>query len=209
MTAREIPNAAGKRKSVSERTRTAYHEAGHAVLSAAINDTPSHLSIRPNGGTLGRNTMKMFVRPTSLAQVFLAGFAAEHLLTGRRPRQLDMEIGMALLAHFDPKLVDTFDGIEATDGHGAVRQVLRTGVRENEAEIRRELQRLYGIACESLTVVWPAVEALAGALLKCEELDEDAIEEVLGECGLFIPVFAVQRAHGLLTAPVAELQAEP
>ena len=177
------------------------------MLSAAINDTPSQVSIRPNGETLGRSTQKMFVRPTSLAQVFLAGFAAEHLLTGRRPRQYDVEIGMALLAHFDPKLVEIFDGIEFTDGYGAVRQVLRTGVRENEAEIRRELQRLYGIACESLTAVWPAVEALAGVLLKCEELDEDAIEEVLGEFGLSIPVFAVQRAHGLMTTAAAEHRA--
>lgn len=32
----------------------------------------------------------MFVRSDSLAQVYLAGFAAEHLLTRRRPRQYDV-----------------------------------------------------------------------------------------------------------------------
>jgi hypothetical protein len=148
--------------------------------------------------------MKMFVRPTSLAQVFLAGFASEHMLTGRRVRQLDMEIGMALLAHFDSKLVDTFDGIEATDGYGAVRQVLRTGVREIEDEIRREIERMYEIARESLTAAWQAVEALANALLKREELDQDAIEGVLGEFDVFMPVLMMQRAHGLLTKPAAE-----
>jgi cell division protease FtsH len=185
---------------VNVRTRTAYHEAGHAVLSAAINDTPSHLSIRPDGGTLGRNLMKMFVRPTSVAQVFLAGFAAEHLLTGRRPRQLDMEVGMALLAHLDAGLVDTFEGIEATDGHGAVRQVLRMGVREVEAELRREVDRLYDIARQSLVTVWAAVDVLAQALLKHEELDRQAIDDILERFSVFVPVLAVQRAHGLITS---------
>jgi hypothetical protein len=77
------------RKPIDERTRTAYHEAGHAVLSAAINDTPHHVSIRADRGTLGRSAQGMAVRPTSLAQVYLAGFAAEHLLTGgvRRSRR--------------------------------------------------------------------------------------------------------------------------
>jgi len=178
-------------------------------LSAAINDTPSYVSIRPKGGTLGRSTQKMFVRPTSLAQVFLAGFAAEHVLTGGRHRQLDMEIGIALLAHFDPKLVDTFDGIESTDWYGAVRQVLRTGVREIEADIRRELERMYEIARESLSTVWPAVEMLADALLEREELDGDAIEALLGEFDVFMPVLTVQRAHGLLTKPAAEHRAAP
>jgi ATP-dependent Zn protease len=192
---------------VSARTRTAYHEAGHAVLSAAINDTPSRVSIRPNVGTLGRSTQKMFVRPTSLSQVFLAGFAAEQLLTGRRPRQFDMEIGMALLAHFDPKLADAFDGLEATDGYGAVRQVLRTGVREIDGEIRDELDRMYEIARKSLAVVWRAVEVLAGALLERQELDGDAIEELLGEFDVFMPVLTVQRTHGLLTKPAAEHRA--
>src|ERR1700677_271282 len=82
---------------VDPRRRTAYHEAGHAVLSAAINDRPEHVSIRGHDGTLGRTTQKMLVRPTSLAQVYLAGFAAEHLLTGRRPRGFDIEVDSVFL----------------------------------------------------------------------------------------------------------------
>ena len=79
------------------RTRTAYHEAGHAVLSAAINDRPRHVSIREAHGTLGRSGQLMFARVTSLVQVYLAGFAAEHILTKRRPRQyeLETEIGIS------------------------------------------------------------------------------------------------------------------
>jgi hypothetical protein len=34
---------------------------------------------------------------------------------------------------------------------------------------------------------------------RAEELDRDAIDEILGEFDLFTPVVAVQRAHGLLS----------
>jgi hypothetical protein len=44
------------------RIPTAYHEAGHAVLSAAINDGPERVSIRGREGTLGRSAQKMLVR---------------------------------------------------------------------------------------------------------------------------------------------------
>jgi hypothetical protein len=50
------------------RARTAFHEAGHAVLSAAINDRPERVTIRGRDGTLGRSAQKMTVRPTSLAR---------------------------------------------------------------------------------------------------------------------------------------------
>ena len=185
-------------KSVTQRTRTAYHEAGHAVLSAAINDTPDHVSIRAAHGTLGRSGQKMSARPTSLSQVYLAEFAAEHLLAGRRPREFDIEVGLAVLSHSDPALVSAFDGIESSDGYGAVQEVLRTGVREIDEEIRREVERLYEIATKSLSAVWSAVDVLAKALIEAEELDRDGITGALGESDVFIPVLAVQRAHGLL-----------
>lgn len=200
--ATRTPKRLGRpRKSVGARTRTAYHEAGHAVLSSAINDTPSHVSIRSNGGTLGRTTQWMSVRPTSLAQVYLAGFAAEHLLTGRRPRQYDLELGMAILALSDAKLAEAFEGYEASDGHGVVEQMLRLGVRGIAEDIRHEADRLYEIARESVSAVWGAVDALAKALLKSEELDRDGIQAVLGEFDLFMKVLVVQRKHGLLLGP--------
>src|SRR5581483_6611910 len=128
---------------VSTRTRIAYHEAGHAVLSAAMGGRLKHVSIRGAHGTLGRTAQRKLARPADLARAYLAGFAAEHLLTGRRPRQYDAETGLGILAHTDPSLMETFDGIEGTDGYGAVRQLLRTGVPEEEAELRREVDRTY------------------------------------------------------------------
>lgn len=124
-------------RAADPRTRTAFHEAGHAVLSAAIDDKPHDVSIRGEHGTLGRSGQKMFARPTSLAQVYLAGFAAEHLLTGRRPRQYNIETGLAILAHTDPALTSTFEGIEVSDGYGAVLHLLRTGVARSRRSFGR------------------------------------------------------------------------
>src|ERR1700722_9688289 len=162
-------------KTFDLRSRTAHHEAGHAVLSAAINDRPERVSVRGEGGTLGRSAQKMLGRPTSLVQVYLAGFAAEHLLTGRRPRGFDVEVGLGVLAHLDPNLVDTIEGIQATDGYGAVHQLLRSGAREVEDEIHVEIERLYEVARESLRAVWPSVKAVAEALLEREELDRASL----------------------------------
>ncbi len=182
----------------SGRTRTAFHEAGHAVLSAAINDRPHHVSIQAARATLGRTAQRMFARPTSLAQVYLAGFAAEHILTGRRPRQYDIETGLGILAHTDPALTSTFDGIPTSDGYGAVLHLLRTGVRADQEELRREVDRFYEMARASVNAVWPAVKALADALLLHEKLDREGFDRVIGDDDICTPVFAVQRAHGLL-----------
>jgi hypothetical protein len=190
------------RKSTDARIPTAHHEAGHAVLSAAINAHPERVSIRGHEGTLGRSAQKMVGPPTFLAQVYLAGFAAEHLLTSRRPRSLDVEVGLGLLAHLDPYLVATIDGVGASDGYGAVHQVLCSGVREVEAEVRVEVERLYGLARESLRAVWPSVKAVAEALLEREELDAAGLDAAIGEADIYMRVFTVQQAHGLLPAPL-------
>jgi hypothetical protein len=147
----------------------------------------------------------MLAPPTSLAQVYLAGFAAEHILTGRRPRQYDVETGLAILAHTDPTLTAKFDGLRTSDGYGAVLHLLRTGARPEQEELRREVDALYEIARASVSAVWSSVTALAAALLRDEELDRDGVDGVLGDADIQSPVFAVQRAHGLLPGarPVA------
>jgi hypothetical protein len=208
MPLRTRASPAPRRKPVSVRTRTAYHEAGHAVLSAAINTRPHHVSIRAEHGTLGRSGQRMLAEPASLAQVYLAGFAAEHLATGRRPRQYDLETELAILAHTDPDLTATFEGIASSDGYGAVRELLRTGVRAVPEEIRREVDRLYEVARESLSVIWPSAKALAVSLLTREEMDREAIDAVLGDVDIARPVLAVQLANGLHW-PVPSLHAKP
>jgi hypothetical protein len=185
---------------VTERVLTAYHEAGHAVLSAAINDRPHHVSIKARGHTLGRSGARMSARTTSLAQVYLAGFAAEHLLTGRRPRQLDQEVRFAIMARNDRALMNAFEGAESRDGHRAVQAVLGTGVSWSDDAIEREVDHLYEVARESLGAVWPAVKAVAVALLAHGELDREAFDETVEGFDICAPVVRIQRAHGLVSA---------
>lgn len=185
---------------VSERVLTAYHEAGHAVLSAAINDRPHHVSIKPNRRTLGRSGARMSARPTSLAQVHLAGFAAEHLLVGRRPRQLDEEVRFAIVARNDRALVNAFEGAESRDGHRAVEAAVTTGVSWTDDDIRREVERLYDVARESIGAVWAAVKAVAEALLGHEEMDGETFDKTIADLDIYTPVIRIQHAHGLLPA---------
>ncbi len=193
--------------SVSARTRTAFHEAGHAVLSAAIANPPEHVTIQANGHTLGRSGARMSARPTARVQVHLAGFAAEHLLTGRRPRQLDQEIGFSLLARLDPALGDAYAGSEVRDGHRAVEEVFRLGTYEDDDAVRREVDRFYEVARKSLSVVWPSVKAVAKALLRDDDMDRRGFDEALGEADLYAPVLAVQLEHGLLRPVVNDPEA--
>ena len=188
------------RSRVPLRTLVAFHEAGHAVLSLAINDTPRHVSIRGEGETLGRTAQKMLSRPTVLAQVYLAGFAAEHLLTGRRSRQLDIEVGFALLTLDAPDLAAAFAGFAERDGYRAVQAVLRTGLLDGGA-IAYEIERFYAAAKGSLAAVWPAVRAVANALLEREELDGDELFEAIVGIEVFAPVLAEQEKHGLRFRP--------
>lgn len=72
------PLAPNAKKRVTTRTRTAYHEAGHAVLASAIGDRPHVVSIRADGARLGVTKYKHdAARPTSAVQVHLGGYAME------------------------------------------------------------------------------------------------------------------------------------
>jgi ATP-dependent Zn protease len=175
----------------------AHHEAGHAVLSAALNDAPHQVSIVADAATHGRTTQRMIARPSSLAQVYLAGFAAEHVLRGRRPRQLDQEVGFSILARTDPELMKAFDGAELRDGHRAIGEVLRVVQARTDDEILLEINRLYDAARESLGSVWPAVQRVASALVEAETLSREEMFAAIGRDDIYRPVFVVQARHGL------------
>jgi hypothetical protein len=179
------------------RTRTAYHEAGHGALSAAIVDTPRHMSIRRDEYVLGRTLVFHAHDPRVLVQVNLAGFAAEHLLTGRRPARFSEEVRFGILAQ-QVSPADFPEVLAGRDGCAAVAALVSMGITDNEA-ILSEAERFYTIARESLRAVWPAVEALAGALLRHEEIDRDGVDGALSDLEIYHPVCAVQEAHGLRT----------
>jgi hypothetical protein len=182
---------------VDARTRTAYHEAGHAVLSAAIADTPERVSILPDAHTLGRSSARMSVHPVSRVQVHLAGFAAEHIVTGRRPRQLDQEVGFAIISRLDPALRAAFVGSKDRDGQRAVQEVLGMCLVDTDDDIKREVDRYYQVARESLAAVWRVVDRVTLALLEHDELDRRGLDDAIGDTDIYQPVFAVQQAHGL------------
>lgn len=191
-----------KRRSFPKLIRIAHHEAGHAVLSAAINDAPDLVSIRPNGVSRGRTRYRMEGRPERRVQVHLAGFAAEELLKGKRSSQLaGPELGFSVLAAIDPRHASLAAGLEGYDQYLAVQEVLTMGCARTSDAIRADVERFYIAARDSLAAVWPTVQALAKALLQHEELDRKGMFAAIGRSDIYGPVFAVQEAHGLRARP--------
>lgn len=182
---------------VCARALVAYHEAGHAVLGAALGDGPGHVSILADDTTLGHTRQHMVGPPPCLAQICLAGFAAEHRLTGRYPRQLEREVGFAILSLEDQQLRAAFSEASHRDGHRAVQEVRRTALLRSRAEVQTEVARHYSAALASLSSIWPAVERVAEALLSRTQLDREQLFETIGGFDIYAPVLAVQRAQGL------------
>lgn len=193
-----------KRRSFPKLTRIAHHEAGHAVLSAAINDTPDLVSIRAKGVSLGRSRYRMEGRPETRVQVHLAGFAAEELLKGRRSSQLTgKELGYAVLVAMEHRLASHAGTMDGRDEYLAVQEVLAMGCARTSDAIRAEIERFYIAARDSLAAIWPTVQGVAKALLKHEELDRRRMFEAIGGSDIYGPVFAVQDAHGLRARPAS------
>ena len=176
-----------KHDDVSLLTRTAYHEAGHTVLAASIDDWPELVSIRPRGSTLGRSRQRMAGRPEMLVQVYLAGFAAEHLLTSRRPLDLAREVRFALVARAMPDVGERFPDSMATDGHRAVQEILRMERAPDDDEIARAVDRFYDVARESLSVVSLTVDRVARSLLRKQELHCDELRATFADASVFAP----------------------
>jgi len=184
-----------RHRSVSKRTRVAHHEAGHAVLSASLSDAPRLVSIVAKEGSLGRARYQMLARPQVLIQVHLAGFAAEHILKGKEPKQFVSGLGVCTTA-LEYKLVDTL-GTAGSDEQLAIDEALKMGTAVDEEAIKATVTRFYDTSRESLIRVWPAVQAVAKVLLKKGELDRDGFFEAIGSFDIYKPVRAVQMAYGL------------
>jgi hypothetical protein len=182
------------RKNIPKRTQIAYHEAGHAVLSASINDAPHLVSIVKTGRSLGRARYKTIgAPPPILVQVHLAGYAAEHLLSSRRPPAFVQGLSMCS----NPSLSAFADLLSGSDEALAVEQVLAMGCSNDAAAINRDVDRFYVVARESVASVWQAVQAVAKALLKHNEIDREGFFDAIADLEIYSPVVAVQTAHGL------------
>jgi hypothetical protein len=186
------------RKRVTMRSRTAHHEAGHAVLASAIGDRPHLVSIRAEGARLGVTRYRAPRGPLSSAvQIHLAGYAAEEILTGRRPRQLHQDVAFAVCFRGGRNVPTGFEGDQNRDGWLAVHDLLRAGYSGDDDGLKAQVFDLYGVALESLVAVWPTVGDLARALLRHGELDREGVGAAFGSDDIYTPVFDVQEAHGL------------
>jgi hypothetical protein len=185
------------RSRITKKQRVAHHEAGHAVVSAAINDAPVLVSIRGNDTSLGRSRYRFEAGPERLIQVHLAGFAAEEVLSGRHSRQLrGLELGVSIAAVTRSSHA-ALACVEGSDQHLAVQEILKMGCDPKSASIRAEFERFYAIAKASVEAVWPAVVSVAEALLKQSDLESRAFFEALRGHDIYGPVFAIQKAYGL------------
>ncbi|HXK16555.1 MAG TPA: hypothetical protein VNG33_02030 [Polyangiaceae bacterium] len=156
------------------------------------------MSIIANDYSLGRSRYAFEGPPERLVQIHLAGFAAEELLSGRQSRQLrGLELGMSVMAAVNPLLAGAASPAEGSDQHLAVREILTMGCAPNRDSIRAEFEHFYAIARAAVESVWPAVVAVAQALLERCELGRDAFSEAVGAHDIYAPVAAVQKAYGL------------
>jgi hypothetical protein len=188
------------RKRVRKRTRVAYHESGHAVLSAAISDAPHLISIRPDGATLGRCHYRPAHSLEKRVQIHLAGFAAEELLLLRRPPQMDgSDLGLSIASFVYNDAISS-KCIKTCDQYLAVSDIVEMGCDRRDSAIRIEFNRFYAIAMESLKSVWPAVAAVAKTVLKKTDIDRSSFSGAIRGYDIYTPIFAIQKTHGIKLA---------
>jgi hypothetical protein len=97
---------ASRTKSFGVRSRTAYHETGHAVLSAAIANTPEHVSIRPERDTLGRSVREsLLTRPHACrftSRGMLPSISLRVVVHGNSSERWASRSSLGPIRHFGP-----------------------------------------------------------------------------------------------------------
>jgi len=175
----------------TDRRYWSYHEAGHAVLAAALIDMPRIVTISRRGPIAGHTGyMALFCEPTKLVQVTLAGEAATQLLTGRIPEYFTMfdEPGLGRLRN---SLANPNNS--AMDPTFAFR-VLKNNFKGLRAQVKQYV-RCYAMSLDCLRSVWPLVDRVARALMAQTTLNRSDLLDLIGDTDIYSPVFAVQAAH--------------
>ena len=183
-----------------ERVTCAWHEAGHAVVAAALPQAdPLHkVTIIPRGRAMGvtmqlpetdRHTYSKEFLDTQIA-ILMGGRVAEELFTQNMTsgasndieRATDIASHMVCEFGMSPLGPLAFSRQGQDDGKG--RQVSEETARRVDAEIQAIVMRGYDRARGVLEVHRGAVDALAHALLDVESLEGPEIESVLAQGGL-------------------------
>jgi cell division protease FtsH len=185
----------------ADRERTAYHEAGHALLALLVpGSDPAHrVSIVPRGMALGATYQLPVDDRTSYAEDYLraritgalGGRAAEKLVYGlattgaENDLQQVTEIArhMVLRWGMSEKLgpisfvARQDEGLPPAFQHQPYSEATSELI---DAEVRRIVEECHAEADRLLALHRDKLEALAGALLKAESLNEKEIREVTG-----------------------------
>jgi cell division protease FtsH len=211
----------------SDRERTAYHEAGHALVGMLTPgaDPVRKVSIIPRGQALGVTLSTPeadkygYERRELLGriQVMLGGRAAEHVVYGETTTGAESDIQQ--LTRIARSMVSRW-GMSDAIGPIAVapaesQGMLLPGVAETsqrtqetiDAEVRRIVETAERETVALLTHERPRLDALARALLERETLDQDEVYEVVG-LPVPVPVEAGERpARDVAPAPEATPEA--
>jgi cell division protease FtsH len=180
----------------SQRRKTAYHEAGHAVIAKLLPECdPVHkVSIMPRGWALGvtwtlpEEDQLNDYKDNMLADIAMlfGGRVAEELFlnvlsTGasddfRRAtniaRAMVMKYGMS-------DALGTMVYVETEQDNGFRKPISEATQQKADAEIRRILDAQYALAKKLLEENRDKVEAMAKALLEWETIDADQVNDVM------------------------------
>ncbi len=151
---------------INQRTRTAYHEAGHAVVCAALGPRVYQVTIVPHGTFNGSTTHNNTSWCDHITAILLAGGLAVWELGWRRGEQLPDTCGRDLAA-FDERMEmwSHYDG----------------SYHPSEREQQGEYQSGKALALQTLSDYWGAVEAVAAALLEHGTIRGSLVHAIVNE----------------------------
>ena len=185
----------------ADRERTAYHEAGHALLALVVPDSdPVHrVSIVPRGMALGATYQLPVDDRTSYAEDYLraritcalGGRAAEQLVYGvvttgaendlqqvtEIARHMVLRWGMSETLGPVSFVAPQDDGLPPAFQHQPYSEATAELI---DAEVRRIIEKCQDDADRRLAKHRDKLDALAHALLKAESLNETEIRDVVG-----------------------------
>jgi cell division protease FtsH len=182
---------------------TAYHEAGHAIVSHFLPHTdPVHrISIVSRGLALGYTLIpptkdKLHETKTHLLEkimVMMGGRAAEEVVFGeittgaandfdqatQIARAMVVEYGMSALGpiNFGP----TFDVTEWGKGYFESQTISQQMLAKIDEEIKKIINEAYKKAVSIIKEKRPLLDQVAEALLKKESLDQEEFEKIVGK----------------------------
>ena len=182
---------------------TAYHEAGHAIVSHFLPHTdPVHrISIVSRGLALGYTLIpptkdKLHETKTHLLEkitVMMGGRAAEEIVFGeittgaandfdqatQIARAMVVEYGMSSLGpiNFGP----TFDVTEWGKGYFESQTISQQMLAKSDEEIKKIINQAYKKAVSIIKEKRPLLDQVAETLLKKESLDQEEFEKIVGK----------------------------